>query len=347
VLDAGEVAACAVEPTQFDVRTDHARTTCQAVQDSAPGIHDHAVPEGFPAVEVIAALVRCNDVAQVFNSARPHQHFPVRAPGNRGEGRGQHNDFHARLELLPEQLRETQVVADGQAHAPERRVEHHHLAAGLNGLRLGVLFVTVDQFHVEQMDLVVASRQLALVVVNQAGRAYLVGVIGDQRHGSADQPDTMACGLLREECLDGATAGLLPKLDLVSFRLAHQGKILGQHHQARLLADSLLDQAFCLQQVGAKIGAGGHLNTCNNSHRFMSPVCSRTPENSTVAGITRAVVCEVIHRRILKWRHPCRFQRHPALSPPGLSMGRLPCIACAPVCSTVPVCPAAGSPRRS
>jgi hypothetical protein len=85
----------------------------------------------------------------------------------------------------------------------------------------------------------------------------------------------MPRGLFGQKRLDSTAALGLTVLDLVLLRLAHQRKILRQHDQPRLLADSLLDQALGLQQVCTDIRPGGHLYTCNNTHSDHSPCFNR------------------------------------------------------------------------
>ena len=80
----------------------------------------------------------------------------------------------------------------------------------------------------------------------------------------------MTSGLLGKELLNGTIALDLAHVDLVTFRLAHDGEVLRQDHQSGLLANRLVDQPFGFQQVGAHVRAGCHLDTGNIRHTFLS-----------------------------------------------------------------------------
>ena len=118
MLDARKIAPRAFQPAQVDGCRHHTGTTREAVQDDAPGIDDHAVAMGLATVEVLTALVGSHHIAEVLDGTRAYQHFPVRPPGDGRECRRHHENLHARIELLPEQFGETQVVADLRADPP-------------------------------------------------------------------------------------------------------------------------------------------------------------------------------------------------------------------------------------
>ena len=79
---------------------------------------------------------------------------------------------------------EAQIVADRKAERPDRRVDHHRpLAAAIGGRFAPAL--AGRQVDVEQMDLVVAGADLALVVDHEAAIDELAAVL---RRASASEP---------------------------------------------------------------------------------------------------------------------------------------------------------------
>ncbi|MNC70690.1 hypothetical protein D3C75_1215270 [compost metagenome] len=80
------------------------------------------------------------------------------------EGRWGSDQFRAGLAQCAVQLRKAQVVAHAKPQPPNRRVSHHHLGAMGVVIRLTVPTAVVGNVHVEQVQLVIACRYLAVFV---------------------------------------------------------------------------------------------------------------------------------------------------------------------------------------
>src|SRR5476649_2759634 len=113
-----------------------------------------------------STIAACPYVALGFDGARTDQNVPMRRTGYGGKGRRCGNQFSTCFTQGGVQLRETQVVADGQPQTPHRRVRDHHVAPMSIVVRLTVATATVGNVHIEQMQLVVA-RNLLTVFVDQ------------------------------------------------------------------------------------------------------------------------------------------------------------------------------------
>ena len=96
-------------------------------QDPAPGIDDGRMAERLPAPWVDATLSGRQQVALGLDGAGADQHLPVRRAGHRGERRRRCDQLCAGLAQRGIEFRKTQVVADRQAKATDRRIRHHDL----------------------------------------------------------------------------------------------------------------------------------------------------------------------------------------------------------------------------
>ena len=181
-------------------------------------------------------------------------------PGDGGKGRGDRQDLHAAVEHATKHLRKTQVVADRDTHAAERRVQDESLAPRLDRCRLLVTLSALGQTDVEQMDLVVTAHPLAAIVEHQTGGAHLACIVGGQRDGAADEPDALLLGHPRQKRLQGAVAVLFAQRQLILIAFTHEGEVLGKHDETRTLVLRSLDQAFRLEEVGVYVWTGRHLD---------------------------------------------------------------------------------------
>ena len=235
--------------------------------------------------------------------------------GDGGEGRRQGQDFHALVQHGAEQLGKAQVITDGEPQPAERRIDHHHLAAGFYGLGFVVALVALRHLDIEQVHLVVTCDPLALVVIEQTGRAHLVRRIRGQRHRAADQPDAKLARLLGKEVLDLPFAVLFPDGDLVGLLEAHEGEVLRQHHQPGAGPGRLGEQAFGLHEVAADIGAGGHLDGGHQRHGSM-PSPSDTPKAAVPLPPGTSSMCLEATPRATSQLRSSAARRLPS-SPPG------------------------------
>ncbi|MNZ36371.1 hypothetical protein D3C78_537880 [compost metagenome] len=120
--------------------------------------------ESLTGARMNSALPGRQQVALGFDGPRAHQHLPVGGAGDGGKGRGRADQLGAGLAQGAVELRETQVVADGQAEPADRGIDHHHLGAVGIVVGLAVAAAVIGHIDVEQVDLVVARHPFALFV---------------------------------------------------------------------------------------------------------------------------------------------------------------------------------------
>lgn len=180
-----------------------------------------------------AELVGGDHEALVLDRARPEQHLPVVAAGDRREGRGHGKYVGSEVEQRPEQLGESQVVTDGHSELGGTQGRGDHLIAGCLGVRLAVL--DPADIDVEHVDLAIA-RHVAAVRRDEdrgVGRQPSVGrLLGE---ASGQQVDAVPAG-------PAAGGGhRLPVCVLGSFSDGitgdQQGPLLGQHHELGSVLD--------------------------------------------------------------------------------------------------------------
>ena len=109
-------------------------------------------------------------IGQILDRPGADQSLPVRAPGGFGEGGRRHDD----VDLLhrPVQLWKSQVVTHRKPKAPEGRIDHLHLPAGMDRALFGIFLM--PQIQAEQVDLVIACNLRARVVVHQHAVVHAV-----------------------------------------------------------------------------------------------------------------------------------------------------------------------------
>ena len=108
-----------------------------------------------------AGLRRREHEGAGLDGAGAQQHLPVRPAGRHGEGGGHGQDLGAGLGEVAVEVREAQVVADGEAEHDLARLGQHRLLAGPEGGGFAVALAAVER-HVEHVDLVVAGADRAV-----------------------------------------------------------------------------------------------------------------------------------------------------------------------------------------
>ena len=106
---------------EVEVGGDEALLVGGGGEHRAPGVDDHRVPVGAVVRRRLADLVGGDDEGLVLDRPRPQQDLPVVAAGGEGEGRGHGEQAGAAQGEDPVELREAQVVADGEPERSARR----------------------------------------------------------------------------------------------------------------------------------------------------------------------------------------------------------------------------------
>ena len=114
----------------------------------------------------------------------------MRRAGHRGECRGRADQLGAGLAQPRVQLRKAQIVTDAQAQPADRRIRHHHLLTVPVVIGLPIAAAVVAHVDVEQVQLVVTRRTLAVLVDQQrAGVGLSLRlIVGRQRYGARHYP---------------------------------------------------------------------------------------------------------------------------------------------------------------
>ena len=87
VRQRGQAAAYRLQFFKIEIGAQHAFAFGQAGDDVAPGVDNHAVAVGAPAVVVAAALRGGEQIALVFDGAGAQQQLPMGAAGGVGGAR--------------------------------------------------------------------------------------------------------------------------------------------------------------------------------------------------------------------------------------------------------------------
>ena len=157
-----------------------------------PGPRDRRWPNGrtSPAPWVDATLSGRQQVALGLDGTGADQYLPVRRAGHRGERRRRRDQFRAGLAQGGIELRKTQVVADRQAEAADRRIRHHDLLTESIVVGFTIAAPRIGYVHIEQVQLVVAGDPLSVLVDQQrTGIRLRLGLpIRRQRQRSGDYP---------------------------------------------------------------------------------------------------------------------------------------------------------------
>ena len=150
---------------------------------------------GAPAVLVDAALRRRQQIALVFDGTGAQQQFPMDLTGSVGEGR--RRQYQVQWAQRAIQLGKAQVVADRQTQPKACDIGNYRRAAGFN--RVGLVKAFTATVQSEQVNLVVTGQPLTIGAKQQAGVSHLVDLVGNQGHGTTEQPDAMTGGGLRQK----------------------------------------------------------------------------------------------------------------------------------------------------
>src|SRR6266567_2566062 len=131
---------------------------------------------------------RSDDVAEVFDSPRTQQDFPVITSGMQGESGGHHQDLRSLQRQRAEEFRETQVVAHGQAKSDPIYFGGHDFITGRDTLRLVVL-LAISQVYIEEMDFAITSDNFTAAVDKNGGIIELSVQVGDPFDDTAAMDD--------------------------------------------------------------------------------------------------------------------------------------------------------------
>ena len=125
-----------------------------------PGVDDHRAPAGVLPARVLAGLVGRDHERLVLDRPRPHQRLPVVARRRQRERGRDRDDPRTADREDPVQLREAQVVADGEAQLDALGgLREHDLLAGL--LELGLAVDAPADLDVEHVHLAVDGPDLS------------------------------------------------------------------------------------------------------------------------------------------------------------------------------------------
>ena len=272
--------ACSGEPRPAPAhraapRQTQTLATWRGGMQHAPGVDDRRMAVGFPRSRVLAALPGRQQVALGLDGSGANQYLPVRRASHRRKGRWRADQFGAALTQRRIQLREAQVVTDGQTQAADRCLRHHQMLAGIEVRRLTIAAPGITDIDIEQVELVIARHPLA-VGVNQQRAGTRLGsgpVIRWQRQGTGNDPQAQLARRSAQPGQDRAVALRLQPPQSGQVGMPHGGEVLGQHRQSRTLGGGLLQQTARTAQVGRHIGAADHLD--NGKVHGFSPSASR------------------------------------------------------------------------
>ena len=110
-------------------------------------------------------------------------------PGVQREVRRHREEQRALEREHPVELREAEVVADGQSHRPALDLGHDGLVAGLLCIRLAI--DEAAGLDVEEMDLAIDGRDLAVGIEDDAGVRQLLASLAPLRDRAADERDSV------------------------------------------------------------------------------------------------------------------------------------------------------------
>ncbi len=168
----------------------HARLVRGLRDHESPGIDDQRAPMTRSQLAVTPALGGRQDERLVLDGARPEQDLPVVLAGLRGEGARHREEAGATLRQRAVELRESQVVADGQSDRAERRVEQRQLLPRRDGGRLDVgVAAARAQIDVEEMDLPIDRSDLAVRGAAHAGVVDASVVLARLGKAAAHEPE--------------------------------------------------------------------------------------------------------------------------------------------------------------
>jgi len=159
-------------------------------QYAPPGVDNRRVAISLPWPRMHPALGGRQQITLGLDGPCANQHIPMGGAGDRGEGRGRGNQFSPRRAQLAVQLREAQVVTHRQAQAADRRIRHHNVAPESIVIGFTIATARVRHVDIEQMQLVVAGDDLAMLIDQQrAGVGLGVRLIlGRQRQSASHYP---------------------------------------------------------------------------------------------------------------------------------------------------------------
>ena len=116
----------------------------------------------------------------------------MRLAGRDGEGRWHRDQLGSSLGQSFEQGREAQVVANRQPERADRRAANHHRALAARIDRGFAPALAGRQIDVEQMDLVVAGADLALVIDDERTVGDLAGARANGERSEMDPQSVVA-----------------------------------------------------------------------------------------------------------------------------------------------------------
>ncbi len=247
----------------------------------APRVADQGMPVGHPrivvAIEVPAMAGGRHQPALCLDRPCSQQHLPMVPAGLQREGRGQEDDLSARTPQLQEQLREADIVADGEAEGDVLRLEGHHLLPRLEDGAFAIA-LAVGRHDVEEVDFAVAGDFLAVRAEDQ--RRVVEPVPGQLPDRAAMDIDRIAARDFPQELIGFATGGVgafgRQLLGFAELRLpvaAEAGPHLREGDEPRPpIREGALDQLPRLGDVLPLLGARIHLDRTDTHVAAVSPL---------------------------------------------------------------------------
>lgn len=159
-------------------------------ENFAPRAYDHGVSIAFASTVVASKLGGRDNVAKIFNGARPEKHLPVTAAGAVRKGGRHKEDMGTLHHESAVQFREPKVVADAKSQlmAPARNRDDLGAWSDIPGFTEGVLGI---QVNIEQMHFVVARHDPSVFADHKTGIGNPVFILASKWQATSDDHDLM------------------------------------------------------------------------------------------------------------------------------------------------------------
>ena len=209
------------------------------------------------------------------------------APGRRREVRGHRRKLRSLQREDPVELREADVVTDGEADRPPFRARHDGLRAGLLGLRLAIH--VAPHLDVEEMDLAVHRDELAFGVEDAARVRELLTALAPFGDRAADERHAER---LRPACHRAHGLAALERLrcGAIVVGAPDQVPLLGQDDDVGAGRRGARDERLCARDVRRLVLAARHLHAGDTDPVGHDLRIVRSPEQILRDAKTIAVV---------------------------------------------------------
>ena len=225
---------------------------------------------------MVSALGGRCDEALVLDGACSEQRRPVGAARHFREGRGQHDEVG--LGKAAEEFGKAQVEAEREADGEGLAVPGRHPEGdgGLAGFDVDALVVELGLvLQAEEMDAVVAGRDVAFRIEHERGLRVVGGVLSLERNRASDDPEAAAHGRHAHGILDRAFADGFGNAE-VGGVARHQGEVLGEHDEIGARVGGGRNEVDGVENVLFGINARNHLAGGNAHGVKRKGCCVRT-----------------------------------------------------------------------